>query len=60
MAAIIEMVKGVRSMGLETCMTLGMLSPAQADMLADAGWIITTTTLIPAPENTRKSPAPAR
>ena len=24
-------------MGMETCMTLGMLSPAQADMLADAG-----------------------
>lgn len=37
MPAIIEMVKGVRSMGLETCMTLGMLTPAQADMLADAG-----------------------
>ena len=37
MPAIIEMVKGVRGMGLETCMTLGMLSPAQADMLAEAG-----------------------
>ncbi len=37
MPAIIEMVKGVRSMGLETCMTLGMLTPAQADMLSDAG-----------------------
>ena len=37
MPAIIEMVQGVRGMGLETCMTLGMLTPAQADMLAEAG-----------------------
>ena len=37
MPAIIEMVQGVRAMGLETCMTLGMLSPRQADMLAGAG-----------------------
>jgi biotin synthase len=37
MPAIIEMVKGVRAMGMETCMTLGMLTPAQADMLSDAG-----------------------
>ncbi|MPS69618.1 biotin synthase BioB [Novosphingobium aerophilum] len=37
MPAIIEMVKGVRALGLETCMTLGMLTPDQADMLSDAG-----------------------
>jgi biotin synthase len=37
MPAIIEIVKGVRGMGLETCMTLGMLTPKQADMLAEAG-----------------------
>ena len=37
MPAIIEMVKGVRQMGMETCMTLGMLTPEQADQLADAG-----------------------
>ncbi|MGH6745999.1 biotin synthase [Novosphingobium sp. PhB55] len=37
MPAIIEMVKGVRAMGMETCMTLGMLTPDQADMLSDAG-----------------------
>ncbi len=37
MPAIIEMVKGVRAMGLETCMTLGMLEPHQADLLAEAG-----------------------
>ncbi|MBN8819931.1 MAG: biotin synthase BioB [Sphingomonas sp.] len=37
MPALIEMVKGVRSMGMETCMTLGMLTPSQAEMLAEAG-----------------------
>ncbi|OAN99521.1 biotin synthase BioB [Sphingomonadales bacterium EhC05] len=37
MPAIVEIVKGVRDMGLETCMTLGMLTPKQADMLAAAG-----------------------
>ena len=37
MPAIVDIVKGVRQMGMETCMTLGMLTPSQADMLADAG-----------------------
>ncbi|TNW45037.1 radical SAM protein, partial [Acinetobacter baumannii] len=37
MPAIVEMVQGVRAMGMETCMTLGMLSESQARMLADAG-----------------------
>ena len=37
MPAIVEIVKGVRDMGLETCMTLGMLTPKQAGMLAEAG-----------------------
>ena len=37
MPAIVAIVKGVRAMGLETCMTLGMLTPKQADMLAEAG-----------------------
>ncbi|MGF1748805.1 biotin synthase BioB [Vibrio cionasavignyae] len=32
-----EMIKGVKDMGLETCMTLGMLTPEQASHLADAG-----------------------
>lgn len=31
------LVKAVKSMGLETCMTLGMLSKDQAETLADAG-----------------------
>jgi biotin synthase len=37
MPAIVEIVKGVRAMGMETCMTLGMLTPKQAEMLAEAG-----------------------
>lgn len=37
MPKIVEIVKGVHAMGMETCMTLGMLSPSQAEMLADAG-----------------------
>ncbi|AKH44216.1 biotin synthase [Altererythrobacter atlanticus] len=37
MPRIVEIVKGVREMGLETCMTLGMLTPKQAEMLAEAG-----------------------
>ncbi len=32
-----EMVRGVKALGLETCMTLGMLSAEQSDRLADAG-----------------------
>jgi biotin synthase len=35
--SIIEMVKGVRALGMEACVTLGMLSQAQADRLAEAG-----------------------
>ena len=34
---VIEMVQAVREQGLETCMTLGMLTPEQARRLADAG-----------------------
>jgi|TARA_B110000211_G_scaffold49030_2_gene53339 biotin synthase len=37
MPAVVEMVKGVKALGLETCMTLGMLSAEQADELQDAG-----------------------
>lgn len=37
MPYIIEMVQGVKKMGLETCMTLGMLTGEQAKTLADAG-----------------------
>ena len=34
---VVEMVRGVRSLGLEACCTLGMLSQDQADRLAEAG-----------------------
>lgn len=34
---VIEMVKAVAGLGLETCVTLGMLNAAQARKLADAG-----------------------
>lgn len=37
MDAIVAMVEGVKAMGLETCMTLGMLSDDQTERLADAG-----------------------
>ena len=37
MDALCAMAAGVKAMGLETCMTLGMLTPQQADRLAEAG-----------------------
>ncbi|PCG14416.1 MULTISPECIES: biotin synthase BioB [Sphingomonas] len=37
MDAIIQMIEGVRGMGMETCMTLGMLTPEQAQRLGEAG-----------------------
>ncbi|MCO4856415.1 biotin synthase BioB [Herbaspirillum sp. WGmk3] len=37
MAALTEMVSQVRALGLETCMTLGMLEQAQAEALKQAG-----------------------
>ncbi|OLO03693.1 biotin synthase BioB [Salinicola socius] len=37
MPLVLEMVRGVRAMGLETCMTLGMLSREQAEQLGEAG-----------------------
>ncbi len=37
MDAVVAMVEGVKAMGLETCMTLGMLEPHQAERLAGAG-----------------------
>lgn len=35
--AVIAMVKGVRALGMEACVTLGMLQPDQARRLAEAG-----------------------
>ncbi|WP_246091866.1 biotin synthase BioB [Aliirhizobium smilacinae] len=37
MDALVAMVEGVRAFGMETCMTLGMLTPEQSAKLANAG-----------------------
>jgi len=37
MDALCDMVSEVKAMGLETCMTLGMLSPQQAERLSESG-----------------------
>ena len=37
MPYVLEMVREVKALGLETCMTLGMLNQSQADRLKDAG-----------------------
>ncbi|WP_038889528.1 biotin synthase BioB [Vibrio campbellii] len=37
MPHLTDMIKGVKGMGLETCMTLGMLTPDQAKQLATVG-----------------------
>jgi biotin synthase len=37
LAPIVEMVKAVKAVGLETCATLGLLKPGQAERLAEAG-----------------------
>ena len=51
MPALIEMIEGVRGMGMETCMTLGMLSESQAKQLADAGLDYYNHNIDTAPEN---------
>ena len=51
MPAIIEMVKGVRAMGMETCMTLGMLSAEQSKQLAEAGLDYYNHNIDTSPEN---------
>lgn len=37
MGSLIEMIAGVKALGMETCMTLGMLTAEQATQLANAG-----------------------
>jgi len=37
MGRVVAMVEGVKALGLETCMTLGMLDRGQAEQLAEAG-----------------------
>ncbi|MGK6305624.1 biotin synthase BioB [Variovorax sp. DT-64] len=47
---VIEMVRGVKAIGLETCVTLGMLEAEQAQRLADAGLDYYNHNLDSAPE----------
>jgi biotin synthase len=51
MDALCTMVAGVKAMGLETCMTLGMLEPGQADRLAAAGLDYYNHNIDTSPEN---------
>jgi biotin synthase len=51
MDAIVQMVEGVRAMGLETCMTLGMLTGDQARRLGDAGLDYYNHNIDTSPEN---------
>ncbi len=37
MDTLVAMIEGVRALGMETCMTLGMLTPEQSGRLAEAG-----------------------
>jgi biotin synthase len=47
---VIAMVKAVRGMGLETCATLGMLKPGQAEQLKSAGLDYSNHNIDTAPE----------
>ncbi|HZG46757.1 MAG TPA: biotin synthase BioB [Allosphingosinicella sp.] len=51
MDALCTMVAAVKAVGLETCMTLGMLEPQQADRLAAAGLDYYNHNLDTSPEN---------
>lgn len=50
LAPVLEMVREVKKLGLETCVTLGMLRPGQAEKLADAGLDYYNHNLDTAPE----------
>jgi biotin synthase len=49
-AKVAEMIAGVKALGLETCATLGMLKPGQADALKSAGLDYYNHNLDTAPE----------
>lgn len=51
MPAIVEMVERVRALGMETCMTLGMLSREQAELLGVAGLDYYNHNIDTSPEN---------
>jgi biotin synthase len=48
---LVEMIRGVRALGLETCMTLGMLTPEQARALGQAGLDYYNHNIDTSPEN---------
>lgn len=48
--AVIDMVSAVKALGLETCLTLGMLKPGQAERLKEAGLDFYNHNLDTAPE----------
>lgn len=54
MPKVIEMVKGVKAMGLETCVTLGILKQQHAKQLADAGLDYYNHNLETSPEHYEK------
>ena len=62
---VLAMVRGVRALGMEACVTLGMLNQAQADRLAEAGLTAYNHNLDTSPEfygeiiTTRCLPGPA-
>jgi biotin synthase len=49
--AVLEMVRGVKSMGMEACVTLGMLNESQAARLREAGLDYYNHNLDTSPEN---------
>ncbi|WP_069337904.1 biotin synthase BioB [Sphingobium yanoikuyae] len=51
MPALLDMVRRVKALGLETCMTLGMLTDDQAERLADAGLDYYNHNIDTSPEN---------
>ncbi|MDB5690195.1 MAG: biotin synthase [Sphingomonas bacterium] len=51
MDAVVAMVRSVRALGLETCMTLGMLDKQQAEQLAEAGLDYYNHNIDTSPEN---------
>jgi biotin synthase len=50
LAPVLDMVKGVKALGLETCATLGLLKDGQAEQLRDAGLDYYNHNLDTAPE----------
>jgi biotin synthase len=58
MERVTDMVREVRALGLETCMTLGMLEAEQAQVLKDAGLDYYNPTSTAPPSSTARSSVP--